>query len=178
MLIKVCCSLLCVCTQGWAFKEYSMEFTKPWLSPTVIVGGKINMNNIACHIHSLLMTHSENMEITAVRAQCPILAEKILSLGGSTLLLSPAFGDNSANCPTLVHAQCIHNIHSNAVYRPLSYMDVVHKAAEASMNLAVRKVKQCPGYARTGEIQLLWCTSTFMYVQQCVSVLIDIMLLF
>ena len=41
------------------------------------------------------------MEITAVHAQCPILAEKILSLGGSTLLLSPAFGNNSANCPTL-----------------------------------------------------------------------------
>ena len=44
------------------------------------------------------------MEITAVHAQCPILAEKVLSLGGSTLLLSPAFGDNSANCPTLLQS--------------------------------------------------------------------------
>ena len=43
------------------------------------------------------------MEITAMHAQCPILVEKILSLGGSMLLLSPAFGDNSANCPTLQH---------------------------------------------------------------------------
>ena len=66
-----------------------------------------------------------------------------------------------------VHAQCIHNIiaHSNAVYRPLGYMDVVHKAAEASMNLAVSKVKQCPGYAQTGEV-LLWCT---MYIHLCAA---------
>ena len=62
-----------------------------------MVGGKINMtsNIIACHIKYIVM------EITAVHAQCPILAEKILSLGGSMLLLSPAFGVNSANCPTL-----------------------------------------------------------------------------
>ena len=54
--------------QGWAFKEYSVEFTKPWLSPTVMVGGKFKLIwqaillviNIACHIHSLLMIQNYN----------------------------------------------------------------------------------------------------------------------
>ena len=48
-------------------------------------------------------TFRKVMEITAMRAQCLILVEKIFALGGSTLLLSPAFGDNSTNCPTLMH---------------------------------------------------------------------------
>ena len=41
---------------------------------------------------------------------------------------------------------------ANSVYRSLGYMDVVHKAAEASMNLAVSSVKTCPGYKQTGEV--------------------------
>ena len=49
------------------------------------------------------------------------------------------------------------------VYRSLGYMDVVAKAAEASMNLAVREIKDLPGYADSGEVNLV-CTYTYLIV--------------
>ena len=38
-----------------------------------------------------------------------------------------------------------------AYYRPLGYMNVVHEVAESSMNLAVRKIKECPDYEQSEE---------------------------
>ena len=53
-----------------------------------------------------------------------------------------------------------------SVYRPLGYMDVVHEVAEASMNLAVQKIKEHPDYAQSGEVwyivHLHTCTCIYM----------------
>lgn len=49
---------------------------------------------------------------------------------------------------------CLHytSFTPHTVYNSLGYMEVVAEAAEASMNLAVREVKELPNYAECGEV--------------------------